>query len=471
MASLKIYNSKRNFSKTHEPKGVKAKPIKKLRFVVQHHKARRDHYDLRLELEGVLLSWAVPKGPSYDTSVKRLAVEVENHPLSYRNFEGTIPKGQYGGGTVQLWDKGFWIPKGNPKESLKKGNLKFELRGSRLKGKWALVHYKDDNWLLIKELDSSNLFNDITKINTSIKTGRTMEEIEKNLVKKKVKNSKKENIVEGITISNPQKIIYNKEKISKMDIAYYYQKVSKRMLPLLKNRIISTVRSPLGTNNECFFKKHFENDSAFLGQIDIPKKNGKKEDYYYIKDTKGIIEEVQMNGYEFHVCGSKVDNLDHPNVLVFDLDPDEKMDISKIREGVRDLKSVLDEFKVKSFLKTSGGKGYHVVVPIKKIKNWEEFRNTAQNIAKLMENRWPNKYVSNMRKDKRKGKIFIDWIRNTKGATSVAPYSLRTRRLARVSMPIKWSELDKVKPDDITMEEAIKRLKRKDPWEGFNKLC
>lgn len=159
--------------------------------------------------------------------------------------------------------------------------------------------------------------------------------------------------------------------------------------------------------------------------------------------------------------------INKPNTLVFDLDPDENLSLSKVRQGVRDLKSILDKLKLKAFLKTSGGKGYHVVVPTKKLKNWKQFSEFAENIVKVMVESWPDSYTSNIRKEKRKGKIFIDWFRNKKGSTSVAPYSLRAREGACVSMPIKWSELDKVKPNGIDIKEAIKRLKRKDPWEGF----
>lgn len=183
--SLKKYNSKRDFNKTSEPIGKKQNSKKKLKFCVQHHLARKDHYDFRLELDGVLLSWAVPKGPSYNIKDKRLAVHVENHPISYRNFEGTIPEGEYGGGTVMLWDEGYWCPYGEPKEDYKKGNLKFELKGSRLKGRWTLIYFKDDNWLLIKEKDEYQEFDDINLFNTSIKTGRTMEEIAKERKKKR----------------------------------------------------------------------------------------------------------------------------------------------------------------------------------------------------------------------------------------------------------------------------------------------
>ena len=466
--NLKKYKQKRNFAKTKEPEGIVKKcSSKKLRFVVQHHMARREHYDFRLELNGTLKSWAIPKGPSYNTKDKRLAVRVEDHPLEYRNFEGTIPKGQYGGGTVMIWDEGYWEPLGNPKCDLEKGSIKFVLHGKRLKGEWTLVHFKEDNWLLIKENDAVNMYSDINSLRISIRTGRTMKEIEEGKKKKIVKNSKNKGIVEGVKISNPDKIIFTKPKITKMDIVTYYQKISKRMLPYVENRIFSAVRCPDGVNGECFFKKHLENDNNGLGLINLPNDKGNKEDYYYVKDVSGIISEVQMNSFEFHIWGSKVEHYERPDMLVFDLAPDDKMSLKKVRDGVKDLKGILDELKLKSFLKTSGGKGYHVVVPVHSFKNWDKAREVSKNIAELMESKWPDKYVSNMRKDKRKGKIFIDWVRNTKGATSVAPYSIRARKKARVSMPIAWSELDKVKPDGITMEEAIKRLKRKDPWTGF----
>ncbi len=468
MKYLKEYNQKRNFKKTKEPLGKKEISKKKLRFCVQHHMARREHYDFRLEWKGVLISWAVPKGPSYSVKDKRLAVHVEDHPIDYRHFEGVIPKGEYGGGPVMVWDEGTWEPLGNFSKDFQNGSFKFILHGKRLKGAWTLVHFKEDHWLLIKENDGIFLYQTITEFQTSVKSGRTMDEILEGKSSKVVKNSKKNHLVEGIAITNPQKIIFKNPKVTKMDIVAYYKKVAKRMLPFVEGRILSTIRCPEGSNGECFFKKHFENNhSEGLGQVNLPSTNDKKEDYYYLRDITGIISEVQMNSYEFHVWGSKVGNLNKPDVLVFDLDPDEGMSLKKVREGVLDLKSVLDEVGLVSFLKTSGGKGYHVVVPTKRLRTWSKTREFAKNVAELMETKWPDKYTSNVRKEARKGKIFIDWIRNTKGATSVAPYSIRVRKGAYVSMPILWSELYKVRPNGILMEDAIQRLKRKDPWENF----
>ena len=456
MSKLSAYNNKRNFDKTKEPMGKRSKKAKKLRFCIQHHIARKNHYDLRLEWNGVLISWAVPKGPSYNDKDKRLAIMVEDHPIDYRNFEGTIPKGEYGGGTVMLWDKGYWEPIKGYKPNFKEGPIKFILKGSRLKGMWTLVKLKNDDtsWLLIKDKDEYNLYDDINEFNTSIKTNRTMDEIKDN--------------IKHIEITNPDKIIYKKPKVTKMDIVNYYKNVSKRMLPLIENRLISTIRYPSGSKGSSFFKKHFENLHKFLGLKRIKSKKEHQNDYYYIKDINGLIGEVQMNSYEFHVWGCLASDLSHADMLVFDLDPDELLSLKRLREGVKNLKSILDEYELSSFLKTSGGKGYHVVVPLNAKVTWKNARLIAKNIAELMEARWPDKYTSNMKKSKRKGKIFIDWVRNTKGATSVAPYSLRIRKKLTVSMPISWNELDKIKPDEITMEEAIKRLKRKDPWQKFN---
>ena len=457
MSKLQEYNKKRNFNKTKEPIGKSSKRVKKLRFCVQHHIARKDHYDLRLEWNGVLKSLAVPKGPSYNSKDKRLAIIVEDHPIDYRNFEGIIPKGEYGGGTVMLWDKGYWEPIKGYKPNFKEGSIKFILKGSRLKGMWALVKLKDDNnWLLIKDKDEHHLYDDINEFNTSIKTNRTMDEIANNIKK--------------IEITNPDKLIYKNPKITKMDIVNYYKAISPRMLPLIENRLISTIRYPQGSKGSSFFKKHFENLHKFLGLKRIKSTKDHQDDYYYLKDINGLISEVQMNSYEFHIWGCTVNDLRHADILVFDLDPDERLSLEKLRQGVKDLKSILDEYKLESFLKTSGGKGYHIIVPLRDKITWKNARTISKNIAKLMEAKWPDKYTSNMKKEKRKGKIFIDWVRNTKGATSVAPYSLRIRKKLTVSMPISWKELDKIKPDEITIEEAIKRLKRKDPWENLKNI-
>ena len=392
MSKLDTYNSKRNFDKTQEPIGkINKKSTKKLKYVIHHHLARKNHYDLRLEYNGIYISFAIPKGPSFNPQDKRLAIMVEDHPLSYGNFEGTIPEGEYGGGTIMLWDVGYWKPDKNTKVNFNKGPIKFSLNGKRLKGKWSLIKFKENNWLLIKENDKHINKGNISKYKTSIKTGRTMKEIKENKL-----TTTKINI-KNIKITNPQKIIFEQEKITKEEIMKYYTLVAKRMMPFLDNRLISTVRCPNGLKSETFFMKHLNNESNDLKKKIIKDKTNNYKDYYYINNINGIFSEVQMNSYEFHIWGSKQNKINHPDILVFDLDPDESLSIKKIKTGVRDLKSILDHLNLKSFLKTSGGKGYHIYIPLKST-SWKKTEQIAKDIANLMVANWPNKYTTNIKK-------------------------------------------------------------------------
>src|ERR1700728_2083546 len=188
--ALTVYRTKRDFTKTEEPSGEeRVGPSSRLRFVVQKHAARQLHYDFRLEWDGVFKSWAVARGPSLNPADKRLAVEVEDHPLDYGDFEGTIPKGEYGGGTVMLWDRGFWIPEGvkSTQDALQAGDLKFTLEGDKLKGSWVLVRMRGDkfggkrtNWLLIKHRDADSTDTSgeaVLSEDRSVASGRTMQQI------------------------------------------------------------------------------------------------------------------------------------------------------------------------------------------------------------------------------------------------------------------------------------------------------
>lgn len=483
---LKIYRGKRNFAHTTEPKGKRVKKsLQTLSFSIQHHIASRNHFDLRLEWRGVLLSWAIPKGPSLNPSDKRLAVRVEDHPLEYRDYEGIIPEGQYGCGTVMLWDEGTWESESSVSKGLKRGILKFVLHGQRLGGSWTLIKMKSkdveqDNWIFVKEKDEfASKTEDISSFVTSIKTGLTMSQIANRDVKKQSKNFHKkliseiektvgrENIIIGeITITNPNKVMFDNSKITKLDMIKYYLKVADRMLPHITHRVTSIVRCPDGLDS-CFYKKHPEKQAKGIIPIEIKNKDNDKDEFFCIENIFGIIYEVQMNTIEFHVWGSTIDNLERPDVMVFDLDPDIGMGLAEIRQGVRDLKSILDHLSLTSFLKTSGGKGYHIVIPFRPSANWETFDKFANNVALLMENTWSTRYTSNIRKDSRKNKIFIDWQRNGRGATSVAPYSIRAKSGASVSMPISWKELDTVAPNSIRMEDAIDRMTKPDPWKKF----
>jgi bifunctional non-homologous end joining protein LigD len=274
-------------------------------------------------------------------------------------------------------------------------------------------------------------------------------------------------VIQGIKITNPDKVIFDQPEITKLDIVRYYEKVSQRMLPFLSHRILSIVRCPKGVSQTCFYKKHPGPGSKGIITTSISTNSSETEEYFYIDDVTGLISEAQMGTLEFHTWGSRVENIETPDIMVFDLDPDEGMDLSMVRQGVRDLKDILDQLSLSSYLKTSGGKGYHVVVPLKPTVNWDIFYDFARRVVEVMEQKWPDRYTSNIRKTSRTGKIFIDWIRNGRGATSIAPYSLRARKGAKVSMPILWNELDTIAPDGINMWDVLKRVDEKDPWQDF----
>lgn len=428
---LKSYNQKRNFKKTDEPKGKSVRNSKNI-FVVQHHKASHDHYDFRYHKNGVLVSFALPKGPSYSSKVKRLAIKVEDHPYGYRNFEGVIPSGNYGAGVVMLWDTGtFQIIE----ES--EHTLKFQLFGKRLKGIWNLIHVKENNYLFIKEKDEYENFLDLKDYQTSIKSYRTFKQIKEGII---------------ISLTHPQKLFLDTTKES---IYKYYQKVMPRMFPFLENRFISTIRYP---SNTPFYKKHFEITHQGLGQ---------SLTYAYVKDISGILDEIHYDGLEFHLWGALKTSMNYPNIMVFDLDPDKNLSLSKLREGVIILKEVLETLQFIPYLKVSGGKGYHILIPLNKKYTWSKVKKLSFDIARYLEYKNPNLFTTNNRIEEREGKIFIDYLRNQKGATFVAPYSLRIRKKITVSMPISWKELKLVKPDGISIKNALHRMTKSNPWQDF----
>ena len=265
-------------------------------------------------------------------------------------------------------------------------------------------------------------------------------------------------------MTHGDKVIFKKGKVTKKDIFDYYSKVYKRMKKFFDNRLISTVRCPSGNMNDKFFMKHLDNSRLGLKRIKDAYKVTSK--YYFVKNLEGLLSEVQMNSYEFHMWGCKVNDINKPDILVFDFDPDVGLSLKKVRDGVKDLKRILDGLGLKSYVKTSGGKGYHVLVPLK-TNSWRKTEKIAFDVASLMEGKYPYRYTTNIRKNKREKKIFIDYLRNKKGSTCVMPYSVRLNEKASISCPIKWSEIDTIKPSSITIFNIDERLRLKDPWESF----
>ena len=831
---LREYQTKRDFTKTQEPSGKAAKSdAKGYRFVVQKHDATRLHYDFRIELDGVLKSWAVTKGPSDNPEDKRLAVRVEDHPLDYGSFEGTIPEGEYGGGTVMLWDEGTWEPIGDPHEALEEGDLKMKLNGRRMKGEWVLVHMKGrdskrksgrprENWLLIKHRDNyakdhETLTERFTK---SVSSGRDLDGIAKGLKSRKktetpddavwhsdgdkavdnptparrkrkaadlpdfrepqlatlvtsvpegsdwvfemkydgyrclaaisgeqvrlftrtgkdwttqfeaivppltritkgtalidgelcafddkgrtdfstlkdhlsnggpltyfafdlleqdgenltrlplverkqrlekllgkvessslvqfsahvtgngqkvfdsvareghegiiakqanapyrgertrswlkIKAGKRQEFViagwspsskkktfaslllgtwedgklvyrgrvgtgfdaEGaqalqqqldsrarktnpfanapkavartahwvapelvaeigyteftpdgilrhpsflalredkpagdieletpvapkavhgrldaqagiaaaeascIKLTSPDRVVYPGQGVTKADLVAYYAAVADRMLPYIAGRPLSLLRCPQGRAKYCFFQKH--DTGGFpdaMKSLMITEKDGGKEDYFYIENLAGLIAGTQMNVLEWHLWGSRIKDVEKPERIIFDIDPDEELGFEHIRSAAVDIGKELEAWGLESYPLVSGGKGVHVIAPLRPTTEWPEVKGFCKTLAQRLADREPERFVATMSKAKRKGKLFIDYLRNERGSTAIAPWSSRSRQGAPAAVPVSWDELETIKAaNQFTLADAAERAKQPDPWKGY----
>jgi len=820
---IETYNRKRDFSKTKEPRGRKLAG-KGDSFVVQKHDASRLHWDFRLELDGVLKSWAVPKGPSLDPGENRLAMRTEDHPLDYGGFEGTIPKGEYGGGTVMLWDQGRWTPdpRKDPSKTIEEGHLHFTLEGERMKGEWVMFRLKPkpgekaEPWMLKKVTDDFADAEDgdalVDNCVTSVTTGRTMAEIAagedvwksnrggqkggrtkrkagkapppfeepqlatlvdevptgsnwiheykydgyrlllavgegvatawtrngkdwsdkfKALVKaasrlpagclldgeavaigddgkpsfqllqttlkeqkganlvfyafdllidrgediRKLPNIERkerlaalletvsppilygdhvvgrgdemfaevckmggegvvsklasapykgirtrnwlktkciqrqefviigwsesdkrigfrslllaakeggklsyvgkvgtgfnaklmgelmdrmeplatdkasvevpradrkgahwirpklvaeinfaeftddgilrhpsfvglredktasEVVVEepqklkvtekkgrkkparksggmtaedfGIEISSPERVIFPDLKLTKKDLADYYATVEPLIMIDVARRPMTLIRYPQGTAEKGFFQKH---DTGSFGphvkHIPIKESDGDTEDYLYFDDVQGLLACVQMGTIEFHGWGSKVDKVEYPDRLVFDLDPDVGLDFAMVKEAALRLKALLGDLGLKTFPLLSGGKGLHVVAPLDQSRDWPTVKSFAERFTRAIAEAEPKMFTANIRKVERKERIFLDWLRNQRGATAVMPYSARGREGAPVSAPIAWEEIDRYQSGHhFSIRDADELLERASskPLAGWGK--
>jgi bifunctional non-homologous end joining protein LigD len=754
---LQEYRAKRDFRRTPEPAGERdVHADGELIYCIQRHAARQLHYDFRLEWDGVLKSWAIPKGPSLDPAVKRLAVQTEDHPIEYGNFEGSIPTGEYGAGEVLLWDRGTWEPGGDATRALASGKLRFELHGAKLHGDWLLVRLEGDQWLLRKlddeearagdgdhvimdrpesvretaprtttarraaersplpdfiapqlatltseppagdgwlyeikhdgyrmgarlTRDATRLFsrngNDwsarLGPLETRIKglrlgtgwldgeivvsdgTGRTsfqalqkaldrdpgriefvvfdvlhwdgvdqrgrplrervelLEQIFKGvdtagpvrlsqhlkgngaeawkaacrlglegLIAKRLDSAYingrsntwlklkcragQEFVVGGFTepagsragfgallvgvrapdgqldyvgrvgsgfdhsnlrslrrkldqlqverspfrqpprlradrvhwvrpllvaqlefaewtaggqlrqasfqglredkdaraveretprraaarartvqkVTHPERIVYSRPRATKLDVVRYYEEVAAVMLPHLRDRPLAMVRCPQGIAQPCFFQKHI-GVKLPAGTRGVPiRTNTGEDDYVVIRDAAGIAGLAQYGTIEFHTWGSVASRLEYADRLTFDLDPDADVAWPRLVEAALLTREFIAEFGLTGFLKTTGGKGLHVVAPIKPNRDWEAVRSFTQAVAQRLAAGAPDRYTARMAKARRTGRIFIDYLRNGRGATAICAYSLRAREGAPVSVPVPWDALN-----------------------------
>jgi bifunctional non-homologous end joining protein LigD len=723
--ALDEYRRKRDFRKSPEPQGKSAtsRVTRPLRFVVQKHAATRLHYDFRLELDGVLKSWAVPKGPSLVAGERRLAAQTEDHPIEYGDFEGVIPAGEYGGGPVIVWDRGTWAPIGDPRAGLEKGDLSFVLAGEKLRGRWHLARMRarsgdrgKASWLLIKGRDgearASNAPPIVEAAPLSVLSGRDIATVKrasdrvwsskhgernapmiaapgdpsgvagakqgelperlepqratpvdvvptgeawlhelkldgyrvggrveagtarlltpdgqdctehfaplaealeslpletawvdgevvvldehgrsdverlqrvlggergplqlllfdllyldgfdlrrvrledrKRLLRERmigaassaplrlndhvrgrgeeiyaaacqrgvagviskradapfqpgrsrswveVRCARTENgngrpndasfdadtpasregrptvesntasrlasEVAGVRLSTPDRVYYPDDGVTKRELADYWEAVAERALPLVAQRPLSMVRCPESIA-ECFYQKRVsESIPDSVPRVIV--KSG-REPYAMVDDLRSLISLVQVGVLEFHVWGARADRLDRPDLVVFDLDPDPELPWRSTAETAVLLRELLSELGLVSFVRSTGGKGLHVVAPLVRRATWDEVKGFSHALAQQFARTAPARFTTTVTKSRRKGKILIDYLRNDPESTAIASWSPRARAGAPIAAPLAWAELDAEERPEITVRDAHTRLLRPDPWGEF----
>lgn len=271
-------------------------------------------------------------------------------------------------------------------------------------------------------------------------------------------------------LTHPDKIIYPANKITKLDIAVYYDKIQEWILPYVINRPLTLLRCPEGEGKTCFYQKHLQLVPKGLHTVNIQEKKGSAEKYLFIKDVEGLLRLVQMGVLEIHPWGSRQDHYNHPDIIVFDLDPAPTVPWKKVVEAAFLIRDELKKLNLCSFVKSTGGKGLHVVLPILPQFEWKQVKNFTKVFVEYLVKQSPGDYVSTLKKSARAGKIFIDYLRNQQGATSIVPYSTRANPNATVAAPLAWDELSNRKADNtFSIKTLPKRLSslKKDPWETF----
>jgi bifunctional non-homologous end joining protein LigD len=277
---------------------------------------------------------------------------------------------------------------------------------------------------------------------------------------------------EGVRITHADRVLFSGMDVTKRTLAEYYLSVADAMLPHIAGRPLALVRCPQGSGKECFFQKHANPGwpDAFR-KVRIKEKSG-SQDYLYIDDTAGLMAAVQMGVLELHLWGCHADKVEQPDRMVFDFDPDEGLAFGDVKRAARDMRERLAHLGLESFPMVTGGKGIHVVVPFRRGHSWDEHRNFAEALARVMAEEEPERFVANMSKKKRKGKIFVDYLRNQRGATAIAPFSTRARPGAYVAFPVSWEALGRLKDaHPASVENAAQKIGRaKDPWPGYDKV-
>jgi bifunctional non-homologous end joining protein LigD len=502
---LETYRKMRDFKRTPEPRGSVSKSNRR-RFVVQEHHASKLHFDFRLEMDGVLKSWSVPRGPSLDPAQKRLAVETEDHPVEYLKFEGRIPEGEYGAGEHMRWDAGTYKLLGgaDAREQLERGKLEFELSGERLRGAFTLVRMKgrEGEWLLIKKQDEfadaewelklrkpvggkdtvdvkikgkrqkakdrGESEGGVRRFDTEKQTkGERVVPVARALKSEELKGDVNVRVGrEVVPLTHLERVYWPGEGITKGDLIRYYNEVSKYILPYLEGRPLIMKRYPSGVRGQSFHQHDVNEAPEFVRTVALEVEDGGGHEVNYIVgDNKAtLLYMANLGAIERHPWHSRVENLEHPDWFVFDLDPGEGVEFKTICDVAVTTRDVLERLGLESYAKSSGSRGIHIYVPVRSIYSYEKIAELAEQVATAVARE--KRDVATVERSKRKrgrGMIYVDHMQNARGKSVVAPYSVRPRAGATVSAPLEWSEVErkKIETADFDINNMMRRIERK----------
>jgi bifunctional non-homologous end joining protein LigD len=513
---LSTYRAKRDFTKTAEPSGAASVPADggARRFVVQRHRARRLHYDFRLEINGVLASWAVPKGPTLDPAARRAAFHVEDHPIEYFDFEGVIPAGEYGGGDVIVWDEGTWEPADgksqDPGKAVDNGELHLDMRGHKLAGRFALVRTSRDasgkEWLLLHKHDDHAVAGwDPEEHPRSVLSGRTNDEVKADpdrlwrsdlpadqasvALRPEPDDAARVAVDEDalaqldrlgtagkwgvfgreLQVTNLDKVLFparpGEAPVTKRDFLRYSAQIAPVALPYLRRRALNMHRFPNGAETKGFWHKELPTHAPdWVPRWDNPDADrGETRTYLVVDEPAAMIWAANFGALEWHAWTSTVDHSHQPTYALIDLDPGEKTTWDELLVLARLHRTALQHLGVRAQPKVTGRRGIQIWIPIRPGPRFSETRAWTEQLSHAIGAVVPELISWKWQVDERRGLARLDYTQNAINKTLVAPYSPRPAAGAPVSAPIDWDELDDpdLRPDGFTIRTVIPRLAEK----------
>ena len=474
------------------------------RFVVQRHRATSPHYDLRLEIDGALVSWAVPKGPTLDPDVRRSAFRVEDHPMEYLHFEGVIPGGQYGAGDVTVWDTGTWEPHGtdDPRAALEAGDLHVDVYGKKLLGRLALVRRggtaEREQWLLVHKHDEHAVKGwDPDEHPRSVLSGRTNDEVraapertwtsgvpasEAEVELHPLPNPVGEDALaaldeiprEGtwevfgrsLRVTNLDKVLFpgrdGEEPVTKRELLSYTARIAHVAVPYLEGRALNMRRNPDGAHMKGFWhKERPKHAPEWVTAWDNPDADpGETRTYSVVDEPAALVWAAQLGALEWHPWTSRTDEPDRPTYALIDLDPGTSTTWDDILVLARLHRTAFEHLGVAAYPKLTGGRGIQIWVPITRGPSFDETRAWVEKLSKTVGAVVPELLSWKWEVRSRGGKARLDFTQNAVNKTLVAPYSPRAAAGAPVSSPISWNELDdpELRPGRWTIRTIVDRV-------------